>query len=165
MSRLPDHTAEPPWYRQFWPWFLILLPGSVVVAAVATLVIANRGADDLVATDYYKEGLAINERLGREQLAAELGVSASFRLDGDSVRIQLSAPDYPPELTLRLSHPLESDRDFELAVMSLSQGEYSAPLPQPVAERWHWTLQSSQQSGWRLSGVLGSADFQNDSGY
>ena len=33
-----------PWYRQFWPWFLIVLPGSVVVAALTTVYIANKGA-------------------------------------------------------------------------------------------------------------------------
>ena len=30
-----------PWYRQFWPWFLIALPGTVVVAAIGTLVIGS----------------------------------------------------------------------------------------------------------------------------
>jgi FixH len=30
-----------PWYRQFWPWFLIALPGSVVIASFVTLYIAS----------------------------------------------------------------------------------------------------------------------------
>ena len=52
-----------PWYRQFWPWFLIALPACVVIAAIATALIASRHADDLVADSYYKDGLAINRRL------------------------------------------------------------------------------------------------------
>ena len=41
-----------PWYKQFWPWFLILLPGTAVVATLYTVVIANQYADDLVVDDY-----------------------------------------------------------------------------------------------------------------
>ncbi|MEQ8516343.1 MAG: FixH family protein, partial [Chromatocurvus sp.] len=52
-SRL-DNTGSEPWYRQFWPWFLIVLPGTVVVASIATLIIAVRGSDDLVVDEYYK---------------------------------------------------------------------------------------------------------------
>ena len=58
-NRLPREDTLP-WYRQFWPWFLICLPGSVVVAALTTMYIAHKGADDLVVDEYYKEGLAIN---------------------------------------------------------------------------------------------------------
>ncbi|MFT7320700.1 FixH family protein, partial [Congregibacter sp.] len=39
-SRWQEH--EEPWYQQFWPWFLIALPGSVVIAGLSTLYIANR---------------------------------------------------------------------------------------------------------------------------
>lgn len=35
-----------PWYRQFWPWFLIALMGISVAASVATVVIAY-GMGDL----------------------------------------------------------------------------------------------------------------------
>ena len=42
---LNETTDILPWYRQFWPWFLILLPASVVVAGFVTLYIAADGAD------------------------------------------------------------------------------------------------------------------------
>ena len=42
MSRRLPVEDTVPWYQQFWPWFLILLPASVVVAGLTTLVIANR---------------------------------------------------------------------------------------------------------------------------
>ncbi len=28
-----------PWYKQFWPWFLIALPASVVVASLITVTL------------------------------------------------------------------------------------------------------------------------------
>ena len=37
-----------PWYRQFWPWFLIALPLSSVVLSFATLYVATTHADTVV---------------------------------------------------------------------------------------------------------------------
>lgn len=36
---------ETPWYRQFWPWFLIAIPLLGVVLSTITAVNAIRGAD------------------------------------------------------------------------------------------------------------------------
>lgn len=33
-----------PWYKQFWPWFLIALPGSVVIASLFTISLAVENA-------------------------------------------------------------------------------------------------------------------------
>jgi len=37
-----------PWYRQFWPWFLIALPASAVIAGMYTLYLAVTHPDPLV---------------------------------------------------------------------------------------------------------------------
>lgn len=39
---MQNDTTKPsaPWYKQFWPWFLISLPASVVVASMFTISIA-----------------------------------------------------------------------------------------------------------------------------
>lgn len=52
-----------PWFRQFWPWFLIALPGAVVIASLLTVYIAVTHQDPVVDGNYYKHGLTINERL------------------------------------------------------------------------------------------------------
>lgn len=57
------HLDTTSWYRQFWPWFLIALPGAVVVASLITVYIAVTHQDPLVDGNYYKHGLTINERL------------------------------------------------------------------------------------------------------
>ncbi len=44
-----------PWYKQFWPWFLIILPLSVVVASITTFVVFSNNKVSLVAEDYYKK--------------------------------------------------------------------------------------------------------------
>lgn len=39
------------WYKQFWPWFIIALPASAVIASFTTLWIAISNPDGLVVTD------------------------------------------------------------------------------------------------------------------
>ncbi len=148
-----------PWYRQFWPWFLIMLPASVVVAGLTTLVIANRHADDLVVDEYYKDGLAINRQLEKQQRARELGIGAELLVEGRSIMVQTSGPVRSSTLQLRLSHPMEADRDFELALDNFGSGVFRGTLPQSIAQRWHWILESPGATPWRLDGTLGNADF------
>ena len=47
----PLPANYPPWYRQFWPWFIIALPASVVVASFFTLWLAISNPDQLVVDD------------------------------------------------------------------------------------------------------------------
>lgn len=153
-----------PWYREPWPWFLMALPAAAVVGGIVTAVIAFRGADGVVAADYYKRGLAINEELSRSRLAAALGVEAQLRIGGiepgDLVSVQLaSVQPLPPEATLRvrLVHPGRSGAD-RLAVLARvaadgagRSAEYTGnwgdaaavagrPAWQIVIESAHWRL-------------------------
>ncbi len=49
-----------PWYKQFWPWFLIAVPLITLVMGGVLLKLAISTEDSLVVDDYYKEGKAIN---------------------------------------------------------------------------------------------------------
>ena len=50
MDTQPQSRADKPtpWYRQFWPWFLIALPLTAVIGGLVTIVIAVRTSDTLV---------------------------------------------------------------------------------------------------------------------
>ena len=140
------------WYRQFWPWFLILLPGTAVVASLYTLIIANQYADDLVVDDYYKEGLAINRQLKRQNEARVLELKATFTSQQRQLDIQLEGPIEASQLRLLLSHAMESDQDFAVPVQQIGRGHYRVLLPQVLKGRWHWTLDEGVSSHWRLDG-------------
>ncbi len=155
-------TDTRPWFRQFWPWFLIILPGSVVIAAFATLYIANRHSDDLVVDDYYKSGLAINQRLEKLQRAEDLGLTASLLVAENEIRLQLDGPVSAEQLRLTLSHPLEADQDFVMTLGRYAAGGYSAPLPQAVAPNWHWALDAGEDGNWRLQGALSKDQFSDE---
>jgi hypothetical protein len=64
------------WYHFPWVWGLILIPMSAVVFGVLMFVMANIHRDDLVVDDYYKDGMAINQRLSMDSRARELNVQA-----------------------------------------------------------------------------------------
>lgn len=154
-----------PWYQQFWPWFIMALPASVVVAGLTTLYIANRYSDDLVVDEYYKNGLAINRQLEKKQRAAELGIGASLQLSAQSISVQMSGPMNVGSLRLFLSHPLESDQDFQITLKRVAEGTYQGVLPTPVAPRWHWILEPAGPDDWRLDGSVVVADFSSSLTY
>ena len=78
------------WYKEPWPWILMALPATAVVAGIITLLLAIRSNDGLVADDYYKQGLGINKVLARQEMAAKMGLKARVDLSGSKVVLQLS---------------------------------------------------------------------------
>lgn len=165
--------SNKPWYREPWPWIIMSGPAIVVVAGIATAVIAFRGFDGPTEAEYYKEGLAVNQELGRVRKGAELGVSGLARIeglqDGDAVRISLqSTQPMPPDpaLKVRLMHPGTRELDREAL---LSRSEVSADGRGAVfVGRWraerdfksevpvHWTV-VMETPGWRVDGVAQTA--------
>jgi hypothetical protein len=150
----PTNTDTLPWYRQFWPWFLIMLPASVVVAGLVTLYIAIEGADDLVVDEYYKDGLAINRQLEKKELATKYGITAELAFSAHSVAVTVNGEVNADKLNLTLSHPLEADRDFLVELTRVEPGFYAGLLEQSIFSRWHWTLENQDGPRWRLDGSV-----------
>ena len=65
-----------PWYREPWPWILMAGPAVVVVAGIATAVIAIRTADPMVA-DY--DARFHSGTQAREHAAAPPGARAAAK--------------------------------------------------------------------------------------
>ena len=59
--------APRPWWRHGHVWLVVAGPAVVVVASCVTFFIAARGADPVVAEDYYRRGIQINQQLARER--------------------------------------------------------------------------------------------------
>jgi hypothetical protein len=57
-----------------------------------------------------------------------------------------------------MSHPLEADRDFTVALIERAPGLYSAELPALIAPNWHWIVDAGE-AGWRLDGSLSRQNF------
>ena len=145
-------TSATPWYRQFWPWFLIALPATVVVASIYTLVLATQHADDLVVDEYYREGLAINRQLQRTHAAETLGIDVTLNATGRQIDVLITGPVDQPQLRLLLSHPMESARDFKVPLQAIGAGAYRGLVPQALSGRWIWIVDAGDGSPWRVDG-------------
>jgi len=149
-----DQSASP-WYRHRWPWILMSGPAIVVVAGIGTAVLAIRTSDGVVADDYYKQGLAINEVLGREEHAKVLGIAANvqFNEEGTRVRATLTsrAPS-PSRLRLSLIHPTRAGEDQVVSLVPVAPGLFEGQLEAPHAGHWGVQLEDGA-STWRLEGT------------
>jgi hypothetical protein len=150
-----QHSPAPhpttPWYREPWPWLLMLGPVGAVVAGAFTLWLAVSHEDGLVADDYYKQGLAINKVIRRQSEAAHLGVQARILFGEGRVRVHLAGAA-PRNLTLQLAHPTRAglDRIAQLADGGAA-GWYEGFIAVPSSGRWHVLIEDGS-GGWRLSG-------------
>ena len=75
------NEATQPWYKQFWPWFLIILRSIAVVASLTSVGIAVVNRDSLVRDNYYKDGLAINTELDQDKTAMARGIAVDGSVD------------------------------------------------------------------------------------
>ncbi len=152
------YPQSSPWYREPWPWLLMAGPALVVVAGVITAWIAVVTSDGLVAEDYYRQGLAINQTLNREEVAAQLGYRAELRfsMDGRDVTLALdadSAGTPPGLLQLRLVHPTRAGFDALVLLRRDAEGIYRGIAPELTPGRWRLMLQDNDNR-WRIDGDM-----------
>lgn len=154
MSTVLTPKSTVPWYRQGWPWFLIALPAASVVAGVITLIIAIQTFDGLVVDDYYKEGRAIVQTIGRTEHAIELGMRAQLNVRSESVRVELAAADLtniPRRIILSITHPTRGGQDQQL-VMEGASGVFEGPVETLSTGRWLFQIEDEARS-WRMNGA------------
>lgn len=139
------------WYKQFWPWFLIILPVIAVVASFYTLTLAIDTQDSLVVDDYYNKGKAINEDISRLQAANDAGVQAALRITGTQAALTLNKgnlSDYPA-LKIYFYHPTLQDKDLRLMINADYSGTYRFTLPSAIQGKWQVSLEPFN-AVWRL---------------
>lgn len=132
----PSPADSAPWYRHPWPWLLISGPAIVVVAGIATAVIAHRSDDGMVADDYYKRGLLVNKQIAAMPPAAPpISVSASLGADG-TLRVVARGPDDEDEaLVANLLHPATGTRE-QVTLVRGADGHFAAKMASLQPGRW-----------------------------
>lgn len=151
----------PPWYKQFWPWFLISILVFAVVIGMGLLYVSQLNPDSMVRDNYYKEGRAINMHMGRDHRASELGLHAEFSIDevtGDvSLRLDGELDALPPQLLLELMSPTHAERDRSLVLQQIADNHYTGQLEHSIQGRHYVDLSDPAQpgeDGWRLTGEI-----------
>ncbi|MFL0796770.1 MAG: FixH family protein [Cellvibrionaceae bacterium] len=165
----PD-TDQEPWYKQFWPWFLIILPGTVVIAAIGTVIVAFKNQPDLVTDDYYRSGLEINEVLKQDMRAAELALQAEIFMDKEVGEIVIdlrgNLESFPSALVLKFLHTQKARRDHWVKLRHIANGRYTGDFGQNRLTRWYLRLTpgiegdnalTADNTEWRLTGQLNTS--------
>ena len=145
-----------PWYRQFWPWFLIALPAAAVCASLYTLYLAASNAPSLVVDDYARIGLANKRNYQLDQRARDLALQANLTIgEGATPVLSLSLSrklsEMPESLVLALAHPTLAELDQRIMLQATGD-TYEGVLPERQA-RYYIRLEPAD-SQWRLSGVM-----------
>lgn len=137
---------EKPWYKQFWPWFVIAIPLTSVITGTSLVIIASNTTDSMVVDDYYKDGLAINESLAKKQKAKELGIAASLSFADQRVIVEVSAnTDIKDSLFLDFQHATLETRDFSMALKQDASGKYYSELNHDISGKWFINLHPYQK--------------------
>lgn len=155
-----------PWYRQFWPWFIIALPAASVVGGLTTVWISLQTTDSLVVQSNDGMQIVAERRIEAEQLARELQLLARIDIDTRSGAVTAAIPvgklqTAPASLQLEFSHPAFADRDQRIALNrappdAAGNPVWSGHFASVPAGRWYVSLASNED--WRLS-----AEWQGES--
>lgn len=137
-----------PWYRNPWPWILMAGPAAALVGGVITAWMAVASSDGLVAEDYYKQGLAINKVLAREETARALGISAEIAVESGMLKVKLVG-QAPEALFVQLAHATRSGYDQRLRLAPAGAGVYEAQLPPLPPGHWRVVIEDPR-STWRI---------------
>jgi hypothetical protein len=168
-----ESNASGPWWQHRWPWIILFMLSSVILACMVTIYIAVTTRDSLVADDYSKHGRGINQRLEKDQKALSLGVVARLgyakvNASTSELTIALERPGQedqgsnnpsiarpPAFLILELSHPTMAQLDRNLVLRRVSENNmrYSIQTEPLAAAYWHASIYSPNKD-WRVRSRL-----------
>ena len=137
-----------PWYREPWPWLVMAPPAAAVLAGIATIWIALASADGLVAEDYYRQGLGINNVIAREERARKLGITASLQVAEGRIRVRLEGAS-PEALFVHLAHRTRAGYDQRLRLARVDDA-YEAELASLPAGGWRASIEDPK-GDWRIA--------------
>ena len=141
--------------RWIWPGLLIVGPVSVIVASIITAFFVVNHPDGLVASDYYKQGKAINAQLSQLSRAQQLGMdSMKLSASGSTVTLRFPEARDVTAIEVTLAHPVDPDRDIRAVLAASTTGTYELALKAPLTERRRVVVTDAPARSWRVESLL-----------
>ncbi|WP_299599619.1 FixH family protein [uncultured Microbulbifer sp.] len=163
MTQSVEKEVPGVWYREPWFW-VVMAPLVVVVIVSLTMVsIAVRYGDDVVSDTYYKDSRMYHYSAEQDERARALGLAGMllFSPQNKTVTFDLRGDiEYPEQLLLTLSHPVEADLDEHIVLEQISIGRYRGQVEAPLQHRWYLLLmpeldpEQFRDAIWRLKGEI-----------
>lgn len=146
----PNDASATPWYRQFWPWFIIAILSWGVISASITLSFALRNPPQMMTGDYQRLGKALVDTHKRADRAEALGLKGAVAFERGEWRLKLEARQsdgLSDVLLLLVQHPTDAGRDRQVLLRgSVAAGYTGAGDPPPV--RGRLIVSDPEQSWW-----------------
>lgn len=154
MNMMTEAKTPQPWYREPMAWVVWGLPAVVVVAAIATLVIAIRaGGTDAWPAQVRRTAQVQIEDLAPDRAAIAMNLKGSLSIDAatGAVRVRLeNLPATVMQVRLDLIHPARADGDAQVSLVR-NGDQFLGRLAVPATQVW--SVQASDPDGaWRVAG-------------
>ena len=151
MTQMHDSREVRPWYRQLWPWLVMLPPAATVIGGFLTLGLALHHPEYDVRDGHYRDGLGVYRS---SQTSAPDDVAASLLMLADGrVEVTISGPAATEQLSLWLIHPTSADQDREVDLVPRGDGRFEGIAELPASAYWTASLRD-EAAGWQLVGRL-----------
>ncbi len=137
------------WFKQFWPWFLIILPLIAVVGGITTVIIATNNKPEMVVDDYYAKGKAINRDLTLLKNAQKLNIKALVTQTNNELIISLNGVKDNSSINLSLFHSTLANRDISLLLTADGNGDFHFDADTDLTGKWQLRIEPFDKS-WRL---------------
>ena len=146
-----QEVDDKPWYKQFWPWFLICIPLSSLIVGSQVIRLATDGTNSLVVDDYYKEGKGINARLDKIENAIALNIETKLNVQYGSITLEFvnGAPKTGLALKLDFFHVTQESKDFSVLLTRDALGVYRNNEEFPIEGKWRLRLTPMDES-WKV---------------
>jgi uncharacterized protein len=155
MSIAATHPPIVPVSRWIWPGILIAGPVLVIVGCIVTAFFVVKHPDGLVASDYYKQGKAINAQLAQLNLAEQLGLH-TMKTDISGTTVSIAFPDarLRERIDVILAHPVDARLDIRASLTPNAAGIYEIALNGKLLERRRVIVTDSPVRSWRVEALL-----------
>lgn len=157
---MQSDEMKKPWHSYPLVWMMISIPLSAVVMGVIMIWLAVDTDDGLVADDYYKQGLAINDVITLDKKASELALGAVIQFASNSkvINVQFDKGllgDYPAVLQLNFQHATRANSDISITLNRGMGDRYIGYLDKPISEGvWYFEVSNNSdavEESWKLN--------------